>query len=104
MLDRCFGTPTWYDIAYIQENDLFGAVTKKQSKVSARLLDFYMGRLNKIFPFVATPRLVRNTQKNPLYYPIWAGPNSLGLKGANYILTMGEQLSSGIRKKKNVSH
>ena len=39
-----------------------------------------------------SPRLIRNTRNAPLYYLIWAGPNKLGLKGADYILSQGEKV------------
>jgi three-Cys-motif partner protein len=93
MLTRCFGTDDWRKIAYQKNSDLFGQeVTTKQSGVAERLLDLYMGRLKDIFLYVATPRLIRNTRKSPLYYLIWAGPNKLGLKGADHILSQGEKV------------
>lgn len=92
-LTACFGTDGWYNIAYNRETDLFGSeVTTKNWGVAERLLDLYVGRLKTLFPFVATPRLIRNTRNAPLYYLIWAGPNKLGLKGADYILRQGERV------------
>lgn len=93
-LTRCFGTELWREIAYSKEVDLFGIEqTTKNGDVGERLLDLYVSRLKSIFPFVATPRLIRNTRKAPLYYLLWAGPNKLGLKGADYILKQGEKVS-----------
>jgi three-Cys-motif partner protein len=90
-LARCFGTEEWREIAYQVDKDLFGQdIVTKQGDVANRLLDFYVRRLRAIFPHVATPRLIRNTRKTPLYFLIWAGPHKLGLKGANYILKQGE--------------
>lgn len=92
-LTRCFGTEEWRDIAYDVDEDLFGQqIIRKQGGVADRLLDLYMRRLRAIFQHVATPRLIRNTRQAPLYYLIWAGPNKLGLKGANYILKQGEKV------------
>lgn len=92
-LTSCFGTEEWREIAYNRENDLFGnEITIKNSDVSERLLDLYINRIKSIFPFVAKPRLIRNTRNGPLYYLIWAGPNKLGLTGANYILSQGEKI------------
>lgn len=92
-LTACFGTDEWRTIAYSREPDLFGnEVTSKKGDVSERLLDLYVGRLKNLFPFVAKPHLIRNTRNAPLYYLIWAGPNKLGLKGANYILRQGEKV------------
>lgn len=92
-LARCFGTEEWRDISYQVDKDLFGQdIVTKPGGVANRLLDFYVRRLRAIFPHVATPRLIRNTRKAPLYFLIWAGPNKLGLKGANYILKQGEKV------------
>lgn len=93
-LTACFGTDEWNSIAYSRQTDLFGneAITK-MGGVAERLLDLYVGRLKRIFPHVATPRLIRNTRNSPLYYLIWAGPNKLGLKGAEHILQQGERVS-----------
>jgi three-Cys-motif partner protein len=92
-LTRCFGTDEWRDVAYQINQDLFGQeVIAKQEGAADRLLDLYMRRLRTIFPHAATPRLIRNTRNAPLYYLIWAGPNKLGLKGANYILEQGEKV------------
>lgn len=92
-LTACFGTDEWRSIAYSKETDLFGdEVTIKNLGVAERLLELYITRLQAIFAHVATPRLVRNTKNAPLYYLIWAGPNKLGLKGADYILRQGEKL------------
>jgi three-Cys-motif partner protein len=92
-LTACFGTEEWRDIAYSREIDLFGyeKMTKK-GDVSARLLELYVSRLKELFPFVAKPRLIRNTRRSPLYYLIWAGPNKLGLTGAEYVLRQGERV------------
>ena len=92
-LTACFGTDAWREIAYDREVDLFGnEVTTKKGDVARRLLDLYLGRLEELFPFVARPYLIRNTRNAPLYYLIWAGPNRLGLKGADYILRQGEKV------------
>lgn len=92
-LTACFGTHEWRTIAYSREVDLFGnEVTKKKNDVAEKLLDLYVGRLKTLFPFVATPHLIRNTRNTPLYYLIWAGPHKLGLKGADYILRQGEKV------------
>lgn len=92
-LTACFGTDEWRTIAYSREVDLFGnEVTTKNGDVAERLLDLYVSRLRTLFPFVAKPHLIRNTRSSPLYYLIWAGPNKLGLKGADYILRQGEKV------------
>lgn len=92
-LSACFGTDEWRTIAYNREFDLFGnEVTTKNGDVAERLLNLYIRRLRTLFPFVAKPHLIRNTRKAPLYYLIWAGPNKLGLKGADYILRQGERV------------
>jgi three-Cys-motif partner protein len=93
MLTKCFGTDAWRKIAYDTKVDLFGdVVTTKRGGVSERLLELYRSRLSEIFGFVAVPRLIRNTRNAPLYYLLWAGPNKLGLKGADHILAQGEKI------------
>jgi three-Cys-motif partner protein len=91
-LNNCFGTEEWRDIAYRVRRTLLGNELVKQPHVADRLLDLYMRRLRKLFAHVAEPRLIRNTKRAPLYYLIWAGPNKLGLKGAEYILRQGEKV------------
>ncbi|MCH1927434.1 hypothetical protein L6232_21780, partial [Shewanella sp. C31] len=60
----------------------------------ARLLGFYCQSLREAFGHVSQPKLIRNTKGHPLYYLIWAGPHPAGLKGANYVLSMGEKAAS----------
>jgi three-Cys-motif partner protein len=97
-LTDCFGTKEWYDIAYgrcDEQQTLFEeerSITKNK-KVSKRLLNLYIKRLKNIFECVATPSLIKNTRGNPLYYLIWAGPNKLGFRGANHILSQGDKVS-----------
>jgi three-Cys-motif partner protein len=85
-LDVFFGSPDWRNLAYEESTDLFGPKKSKASNSAERLLQWYRGRLKAIFGHVSTPRLIKNTRGNPLYYLIWAGPNKKGLEGANYIL------------------
>lgn len=92
-LTACFGTDEWRRIAYSREPDLFGnEVTFKNNDVAEKLLKLYVDRLKAVFPFVAKPRLIRNTRNAPIYYLIWAGPHKLGLKVADHILRQGEKL------------
>lgn len=92
-LDACFGTDAWRTIAYNLHVDLFGnEVSTKKDDVSRQLLNLYLDRLKKLFRFVASPRLICNTRNAPLYYLIWAGPNKLGLEGAEYILGQGKKV------------
>lgn len=90
-LDASFGSPSWREIAYEQHQDLFGSRQAKRNNSGEKLLEWYRDRLKKVFGHVSTPRLIRNTRGNPLYYLIWAGPNKLGLKGAEHILGKGEK-------------
>ncbi|EEW26724.1 three-Cys-motif partner protein TcmP [Rhodobacter ferrooxidans] len=94
MIDRCFGTPDWRRIVYPEHLTLFGEIeTPKAEGVPRMLLALYVERLRDIFPCVATPRLIRDTQKKPLYYLLWAGPHAKGKQGAEYILGYGEKLA-----------
>jgi three-Cys-motif partner protein len=94
-LDSYFGSRAWFDEVYQRgEGGLFAASGfEKWPDYSERLLELYRTRLRSAFGHVSTPRLIRNTRGVPLYYLLWAGPNTKGLEGAEYILTMGERLS-----------
>ncbi|MFN3465306.1 MAG: three-Cys-motif partner protein TcmP [Terricaulis sp.] len=89
-LDVYFGSTAWREQAYEVSIDLFGKKTKKRPDAAKRLTDWYRRRLEEAFGFVSTARLVRNTRGAHLYYLIWAGPHKAGLRGADYILRMGE--------------
>jgi three-Cys-motif partner protein len=93
-IDRCFGTDEWRQLVYPEKTDLFGVTASpKADGVPEKLLDLYVSRLEKIFKYVASPRLIRNTKKGPLYFLLWAGPHKMGKKGAEYILGSGEKLA-----------
>lgn len=91
-LDTFFGSPAWRSIAYKEGTDLFGARRDKVEDAGQRILEWYRGRLRIAFGHVSTARLIKNTKGNPLYYLIWAGPNRMGLKGAEHILSKGERV------------
>jgi len=91
-LDTFFGSPEWRRLVYEDGQDLFGPTRNKVSDSGLRLLEWYRGRLKVIFGNVSTPRLIKNTRGNPLYYLIWAGPHKKGLEGADYILSKGEKV------------
>jgi three-Cys-motif partner protein len=97
-LDTFFGSPDWRQLVYQEGQDLFGPKLNKVSDSGTRLLEWYRGRLKKIFGHVSTARLIKNTRGNPLYYLIWAGPNETGLKGAEHILSKGEKLKEKAKK------
>jgi three-Cys-motif partner protein len=92
-LDEFFGSGDWRTTAYEETRDLFGSRQNKVGDAEHRILQWYSDRLQNVFGYVSTARLIRNTRGNPLYYLIWAGPNATGLKGAEYILSKGERLS-----------
>lgn len=91
--DRFFGSPDWYDQVYQEHIDLLGSKTEKRKDAGARLLEWYQKRLKDAFGYVSPARLIKNTRGGHLYYLIWAGPHSLGLKGAHHILSKGEKVS-----------
>jgi three-Cys-motif partner protein len=97
-LDTFFGSPDWRQLVYEEGQDLFGAKLSKVTDSGTRLLEWYRGRLKKIFGYVSTARLIKNTRGNPLYYLIWAGPNATGLRGAEHILSKGEKLKGKGKK------
>lgn len=89
-LDVYFGSTDWRAQAYEVSSDLFGEKMRKRPDAAKRLTEWYRRRLAEAFGFVSTARLVRNTRGAHLYYLIWAGPHKAGLRGADYILRMGE--------------
>lgn len=96
-LDTFFGSPDWRKLAYEKGTDLFGPKVQKVSGSGLKLLEWYRSRLRTVFGHVSTARLIKNTRGNPLYYVIWAGPNTTGLKGAEHILSKGEKLPRGTK-------
>lgn len=96
----------WWDEAYetVTGSGLFGATDEvpplviKRHDARERLLSFYVDHLQNAFGHASKPRLIKNTRGHPLYYLIWAGPHPAGLKGADYILRMGEATKIGRRK------
>lgn len=91
-LDGFFGTD-WYEQVYSVSDGLFGPITEKRSDALDRLLTFYRQKLKRAFGHVSQPKLIRNTKGHPLYYLLWAGPHAKGLKGADYVLQMGEKIA-----------
>jgi three-Cys-motif partner protein len=91
-LDVFFGSPDWRKLTYEEDAGLFGPQKRKTRDSGTKLLQWYRDRLRAIFGHVSSARLIKNTRGNPLYYLIWAGPNSKGLKGAEHILGKGERL------------
>lgn len=88
-LDGFFGQG-WYDEVYETRSGLFGPEVKKRADAQGRLLRFYRKKLEGAFGHVSQPMLIRNTVGGPLYYLLWAGLHSAGLKGADHVLKMGE--------------
>jgi three-Cys-motif partner protein len=93
----------WWDEAYIKDHGLLagllgdGEGIAKRPDARDRLLKFYAYHLQKAFGFVSKPKLIRNTRGHPLYYLIWAGPHRAGLKGADYVLKMGDGIPRSTR-------
>lgn len=86
-----FLPPGWYDQVYESTQNILGDEDiRKRPDHLERLLSWYREELRLTFGFVSEPRLIRNTKGGPLYYLLWAGPHEAGLKGADYIMRMGE--------------
>lgn len=92
-LDRFFGSHDWHSQVYRESTDLFNESIEKRKDAGSRLLEWYRGRLKDAFGHVSPAKLIRNTRGGHLYYLIWAGPHRLGLKGAHYILSKGENVT-----------
>lgn len=86
-LDQFFGTHEWYDVVYQQTENFFGSEVQKVPRAELKLLDWYLLRLESLFGYAASPRLVRNSYGTDLYYILWAGPHAKGREIADYILS-----------------
>lgn len=94
-LNACFGGNEWEQLVYAETTDLFGdTIRHKVDDAAQRLLDYYAGRLEALFGCSAKPSVVRNSRGMPIYYMLWAGPNKLGLKIADYVLAQGDRITS----------
>ena len=92
-LDAFFGTREWYDVSYDTRDDLFGAGDQfKRADAAERQLSLYIDRLKGVFECVSKPSLVKGPNGLPLYYLIWASGNRRGLKIAEHILGLGDQV------------
>jgi three-Cys-motif partner protein len=92
-LDAFFGSREWWDQVYEESGGLFGdTMTTKLSGSGERILEWYRGRLRAEFGHVSNARLIKNTKGGHLYYLVWAGHTEMGLRGANYILKMGDRI------------
>ncbi len=85
-LDEYFGTEEWFDLIYHKPPDLFGSNTTKIKKSGDLLVKWYRQRLQAVFRYVSEAREICSTDGRPLYYLIFAGPNSTGVRIANDIL------------------
>lgn len=99
LLDDCFGTHEWHDLAYRADQDLFGeASIRKDDATAARLLELYHGRLRRVFGHVVTPSLIENTRGTPLYYLLWASSNGRGAPIAEHIMKLGSRVQIARRR------
>lgn len=89
-LNRYFGSPSWFDVAYERKEDMFGKSLAKHADAGQRLAIWYRDRLKKVFGQASRARLIRNHKGGHLYYLIWAGRNETGRKIATDILKQGE--------------
>jgi len=65
-LDEFFGAGDWRIIAYEETRDLFGLRQNKVDDAEHRILRWYSDRLQNVFGYVSTARLIRNTRGNLL--------------------------------------
>jgi hypothetical protein len=52
----------WRTIVYEETKDLFGSRRNKVDDAERRILHWYRDRLQKVFGYVSTARLIRNTR------------------------------------------
>lgn len=93
LLDDCFGTHEWHELAYEKVGDLFGLEEfQKHQQTAERLWRLYHGRLKDAFGYAVTPSLVKNTKGTPLYYLMWASSNHRGVPIAEHIMKLGSRI------------
>lgn len=94
LLDQCFGTHEWYDLAYEHHDGLFGdSLIQKSKETAERLLGLYHQRLKDAFGHTVLPSLVRNTRGAPLYYLMWASSHGRGVSIAEHIMKLGDRIT-----------
>jgi three-Cys-motif partner protein len=84
-LDKLLGTTSWYDDFYKVEHqpDLFGNDEERVVKATNETIGRYVyDRLQKIFPGVAEPGVLRNSANCPLYLLCFAAANKTGARPA----------------------
>lgn len=94
MLDKCFGTHEWHNLAYDVQTDLFGDdQSRKRDDTAFRLLQLYHQRLESCFGNTVDPSLVKNTKGAPLYYLMWASSHPRGKAIAEHIMRAGDRIT-----------
>jgi three-Cys-motif partner protein len=91
-LNTFLGTPNWRDAFYRpkSQGSLFADNSEERTKIAlAEIGEFFVDRLKTIFPHVATPGVLRNSQGFPLFLLCFAAGNP---KGGNIALTIAEHL------------
>ena len=95
-LDRFFGTHDWQDAFYATPQEI--AANKGQGNLFVEettpiksanfdsIGDFFVQRLKAVFPQVATPKPLLNSQGVPLYLLCFASHNETALKIAGHLL------------------
>lgn len=101
LLDKCFGSHDWHDLAYEVKGDMFGHErSQKRERTDMRLLHYYHRRLEGAFGHTVAPSLVKNTKRAPLYYLLWASSNPRGKPIADHIMKFGVRIGSKGRKER----
>lgn len=84
-MKQFWGGDDWLKLFYKDEPTLFGPEQTKIPETSLELGSHYRKRLKTIFQHCTEPILMANSKGSLLYYIIFAGHNSTGVKIANDI-------------------
>ena len=86
-LDRFCGSQDWRLAVYREHEQLsfVGTERRKEEHVANVLSNFFRERLAKVFDYVSTYVIMKNTVNAPLYSLIWAGHNKTACKIMNEV-------------------
>ena len=91
-LDAYFGTDEWFDLLYQSEGDLLGERLVKDPRSGDKLVKWYRNRLRAAFGYASLAREVQDATGRPLYYLMFAGPDSTGASIASGVLKQGARV------------
>lgn len=75
-----WGSPSWRDIAYVEDSSFGVTWLKRLPKAGEQLSAVFTQRLEQVFGYATDPLMMKNSKNSVLYCLIFAGPNPTGKK------------------------